>query len=116
MSTKSKRKYERITGPDGTIRAGTKLPPEVAAMVTLGVIMSREGDDITGQYDNVSAAVMLQADGDDALLQRLEHAHALGLLDPAISAFVKALTEALGGEVVGRGPAPISGGRRVGRA
>ena len=112
----SKRKHETVTGPGGTIRAGTNLPPDVAALVTIGVILTREGDDISGQYDRVSAQVMLQADGDDDLLQRIEQANALGQLQPAISAFVKALTEAMGGEITGQRPAPISGGHRVGRA
>jgi hypothetical protein len=109
MSAKSKRKHETVT-------AGAKLPPEVAATITLGVFMAREGDDITGQYDTFTASVLLQADGDDDLLQRLERAQTRGLLDPAISAFVKAITEALGGEVVRRASSPTNGGRRIGRA
>lgn len=112
----SKRKHETVTGPGGTIRAGTNLPPDVAALVTLGVILTREGDDISGEYDEVSVSVVLQADGDEPLIQRIEQAHALGQLQPAISAFVKALTWVLGGEITGQRPAPISGGHRVGRA
>lgn len=113
MATGKKRsKGETITGPGGTIRAGTQLPPQVAAMVTLGVVFQREGDD--GEYDQMSAVVMLQADGDEHLLERLEARQAQ--LKPSISAFVKALTKALDGEVVRPLPMTTTSHRRVGRA
>ena len=110
----SNSKLTQITGPGGTIRAGTTLPPEVAAMVTLGLIFTREGDDASGQYDRMTAGVMLQADGDEHLLERLEAGQAQ--LQPAISALVEALTAVLGGEIVRRHVSPSIGGRRVGRA
>ena len=109
----SKNKRETVTGPGGTIRAGTKLPPEVAAMVTVGVILTRAGDDASGLYDQMSGTTLLQVDGDEHILQRIEVSYALGALTPAIDALVRALTEAMGGEVTNDGPKALM--PRVGR-
>jgi len=108
------KQHESVNAQPQSIRAGTKLPPEVAMMVTLAVFMRREGDDATGQYDKMAAQVLLQADGDEHLMDRLADRQAQ--LQPAISAFVKALTEALGGEIARCSQAPTIGGRRIGRA
>lgn len=108
----SKKTVKRV--PTDTMRAGTELPPEIAAMVTLAVFFRRAGDDATGQYEQLDASVMLQADGDDHLMARLEAGQ--GKLSVAIRSFEKALTEVLGGEIIRRLPSPTTGGRRVGRA
>ena len=100
--------------PTDTIRAGTELPPEIAAMVTLAVFLRRAGDDATGQYEQMEASVMLQAGGDDHLMARLEAGQ--GKLSAAIRSFEKALTEVLGGEIIRRSSGPTAGSRRVGRA
>lgn len=112
MSKKNGQAPARV--PTDTIRAGTELPPEIAAMVTLAVFLRRAGDDATGQYEQMVTSVMLQADGDEHLMERLEAGQSH--LSAAINAFSKALTDVLGGEVVRRLPSPTTGGRRVGRA
>ncbi len=112
----SGKRSQRITGPRGTIRGGTALPSEVAAFVTIGLVFRRDGDDVSGEYDNMTGALMLQADGDEHLMARLEQATQLGQLQPAMDALMRAVTDALGGDVMKSSPTIAARSGRVGRA